>query len=41
MKMKFSLSSSYVGNSAAGFGERERTAIFSVALRRLYVREKN
>jgi hypothetical protein len=32
---------SYVGNSAMAFGERERTAIFSVAVRRLFVGEKN
>ncbi len=32
---------SYVGNSAGAFGERERTAIFSAALRRLFAREKN
>jgi hypothetical protein len=32
---------SYVGNSAVAFGERERTAIFSAALRRLFAGEKN
>jgi hypothetical protein len=32
---------SYVGNCAAAFGERERITIFSVVLRRLFVREKN
>jgi hypothetical protein len=32
---------SYVGNSAVAVGERERTAIFSAALRRLFAREKN
>ncbi len=31
----------HFGNGAAGFGERERTAIFSVALRRLFERENN
>jgi hypothetical protein len=30
-----------VGNSAVGFGERERTTIFSVALRGLFEGEKN
>ena len=39
--MTHSLSFSYVGKSAVGFGERERTAIFSVAMRRLFEREKN
>ncbi len=39
--MFLSLSSSYVGNSAADFGERERTTIFSVVLRRFFVREKD
>jgi hypothetical protein len=32
---------SYVGNSAVAFGETERTAIFSAALRRLFAGEKN
>jgi len=32
---------SYVGNSAVAFGERERTAIFSAALRRHFAGEKN
>jgi hypothetical protein len=31
----------YVGNSAVAFGERERTAILSAALRRLFAGEKN
>jgi hypothetical protein len=31
---------SYVGNGAAAIGERERTAIFSVALRRLFCGRK-
>ncbi len=31
----------HIGNSAVGFGERERTAIFSVVLRRLFERENN
>jgi hypothetical protein len=31
---------SYVGNSAAAFGERERTAIFSAELRRFFCARK-
>ena len=38
---RFVTNLSYVSNSAAAFDERERTAIFSVALRRLFVGEKN
>ncbi len=37
MKSNFS----YLSNSAVGFGERVRTTIFSVVVRRLFVREKN
>jgi hypothetical protein len=37
----FCLGSPYVGNSAVDFGERERTTIFLVALRRFFVGEKN
>ena len=32
---------SYVSKGAVGFGERERIAIFSAALRRLFEGEKN
>ena len=39
--MTLSLSFAYFGNGAVAFGERERTTIFSVALRRLFEREKN
>lgn len=34
------MSNAYVGNSAAGFGEMVRTAIFSEALRRLFLARK-
>jgi hypothetical protein len=32
---------SYIGNGAVAFGERERIAIFSVALRKHFEGEKN